>query len=476
MSRTLVIDNGSYDIKIDYYKGEIEPNLHIPIKINNSLVRTNDKRLVLGRSIDDIQNISNLFFKRPYEKNQLVSWEIEKLIWDYTFNSVDMNLFVDPTDCNLVLSEAPLTLPKLSNNLDQIVFEEYGFRNYYRAPAASFIPFNVEKNTSLLSTEYNTTGSANGNSAEAVSKNYSDFQLVIDSGFDSTFIIPIIYGCIYWKGVKKLDIGGRFLSGFLKEVISFRYYNVADETVLINNIKEQSCFVAEDYNKSLDVLKNDKILFEQNRRKRTKNGDGDSDSDSDGDDDDDRERHDKDDHVDYSSIIEYVMPDFKTTTNGFILTSSKRKELIERGIDPQKDCQILRLYDERFSVPETIFDPEICGIRNKFGLVKTIYDCIQAVPELVRPLLVSNIICVGGNFKFKGFKERLVKELNQVLPINWDVRVGISDDPSIYSWQCMNELVRNQDLINKVYISKEEYDEKGTAGTRYCQSKFGFKI
>ncbi|ODV63561.1 Arp6p [Ascoidea rubescens DSM 1968] len=438
MSKTLIIDNGSYEIKLDYYKPDIDSNLHIPIKLNNSIVRTNDKRLALGNSIDDIQNISNLYFKRPYEKNQLVSWEIEKLIWDYSFNSIDLNLFVDPADCNLVLTESPLTLPKLSNNLDQIVFEEYGFKKYYRAPAASFIPFNTKKNISLLSgIDYNSTKvELEINNGDNETKYYSDFKLIIDSGFDSTFVIPVIYGCIYWKGVKKLDIGGRFLTGFLREVISFRYYNVADETMLVNNIKEQSCFVAEDYNKSLGLLKKDRIF----------------------------------------SIIEFVLPDFKTTTRGFVLTNSKKKELFEKGINPDEDCQILKLYDERFSVPETIFDPEICGIRNKCGLIKTIHDCIQSVPELVRPLLVSNIVCVGGNFKLKGFKQRLIKELNQVLPIDWDVKVAISEDPSIYSWQSMNELVKNHDLINKVYISKEEYDEKGAAGIRYCQSKFGFKI
>ena len=72
---------------------------------------------------------------------------------------------------------------------------------------------------------------------------YNDFQLVIDSGFNCTWVVPIVKGIPYYKAIKKLDIGGRFLNGFLKETLSFRHYNVMDETILVNNIKEKCCLL-----------------------------------------------------------------------------------------------------------------------------------------------------------------------------------------------------------------------------------------
>ncbi len=41
---------------------------------------------------------------------------------------------VDPLDTKLVLTETPFTLPTLSANTDQVVFEEYGFESFIRKP------------------------------------------------------------------------------------------------------------------------------------------------------------------------------------------------------------------------------------------------------------------------------------------------------------------------------------------------------
>lgn len=419
MSKTLILDNGSYSIKIGY-SGDLDPQI-----VSNAIVGTKDNRLILGKLIDKNLNISGCSFKRPYEKNQITSWEIEKLIWDYCFNCDDLKLKVDPLDTNLILTEAPLTLPKISKNTDQIVFEEYGFLSLYKNVAALFVPFSWSENERLY---------GEGNVLPVTS--YKDYQLVIDSGFDATYVIPIVYGNVYWEGVRKLDIGGRFLTGVLRELISFRYYDVTDEPILVNNIKEQTCFVPLNYMHLLEQLKKDKASGQK--------------------------------ITDSSTIVEYVLPDFKTTTKGFLLTDAKRKSLTV----PVADLQIMKLYDERFSVPETLFDPAISNVKHKNGLVNTIYESIYGCPELLRPLLTSNIICVGGNFNIPGFKPRLKLELKQVLPVEWDIRIGISDTPTTYSWKSANELAKNE-VFDKVKITKEDYFEKGW---NYLNDRFGCKL
>jgi len=417
---TLILDNGSYDIKVGY-----NTTATSDIKrVQNTICKTKDKKLLISNQIHNVNDISGITFKRPIEKGNLVSWEVEKQIWDYAFTSRDVDLDVDPTNCNLILGETPFTLPQLSINTDQIIFEEYGFPTLFRNPMASFIPWNYENNETLYEPKLT-------NDLSSI-KNYSDFQLVIDSGFNATWIIPIIKGVVYWRSVRKFEIGGRFLSGVLREYVSFRHYNVTDETILVNNIKEKSCFVSMDYNESLKKIK-------QNNKNRNR---------------------------DQDHIIEYVLPDFNTTVQGYVLTPE-----LKQKYKPQEQ-QILKLYDERFSVPESIFHPEIVNINNKPGLVETIVDSIFTLPELIRPLIVSNIMCIGGNFQMENFEKRLLNELKIVLPVEWDVRIGKPQDPTTYGWESAKKFSENE-LYKNVRVSKQEYEEHGA---QWCQQRFGFQL
>ena len=74
-------------------------------------------------------------FRRPVEKGYLVNWEAQKEVWDHTFLS-DGELRCDPHEARLVLTEAPNAPLSLQNNTDQMVFEEYEFRELYRCVGA----------------------------------------------------------------------------------------------------------------------------------------------------------------------------------------------------------------------------------------------------------------------------------------------------------------------------------------------------
>src|ERR1700733_1196620 len=53
----------------------------------------------------------------------------------------------------------------------------------------------------------------------------------------------------------RLNIGGKFLTNHLKEVISYRHYNMMDETHLINTIKEKCCYISLDFASDLEKSK-----------------------------------------------------------------------------------------------------------------------------------------------------------------------------------------------------------------------------
>ncbi|CAG98643.1 Arp6p [Kluyveromyces lactis] len=407
----LVIDNGSYEIKFG------ESGWDQPLRALNCLTKDKYSRFHLSNQTKKMRDISQALIRRPHELGQLVSWELESEVWDYCFYNEDdfhWNLTHDndTKDHHLVVSETLMTIPELSKNMDQVIFEEYDFKSMFKGPVAQYIPFyqGQYQDDAMTAAEDKKTSS------------YKDFQLVIDSGFNCTWAVPIIKGVPYYKAIKKLDIGGRFLTGLLQETISFRHYNVMEETILVNNIKEQCTFVPpESYFSSF--------------------------------------------HNKMNTKVEYVLPDFQTSFLGYVKKPGKEKLT--------DDAQTLLLTDEVFSVPETFFHPEIAQIL-KPGIVETILECINMCPEVVRPLLVANIVCTGGNFNIPNFHERLQTELQRQCPIDWSCKVHSPQekDKSLHGWESMKDFA-NSDQFRSARVTREEYLEHGLD---WCtKNRFGYQ-
>jgi Actin len=55
--------------------------------------------------------------------------------------------------------------------------------------------------------------------------------------------------------VYRLDIGGKLLTNQLKELVSFRQWNMMDETYIVNQVKESSCYVSTDFGNDLEACR-----------------------------------------------------------------------------------------------------------------------------------------------------------------------------------------------------------------------------
>lgn len=80
-------------------------------------------------------------------------------------------------------------------------------------------------------------------------------MLIIDSGFSFTHVIPILTGSIVWKAAKRIDIGGKLMTNQLKELISFRQWNMMDETYIMNDVKESCCYVSTNFAQDLETCR-----------------------------------------------------------------------------------------------------------------------------------------------------------------------------------------------------------------------------
>lgn len=387
----LVIDNGSYEIKAG--RGAC-------IHVHNALMRSRDKRLWLANAVEACTDFTGLQYKRPIEREQLYSWELEKVIWDWMFDSkglVENEASIRST--TLLLSENPGALQSTSVNTDQIVFEEYEFGRYRRCAPQILASF----------------------SRTAV----PDLSLVIDVGFSSSFVVPVSSkGKLLKEGVRRLGVGGKVMTNYLKELVSYRYYNMMEETAIINKLKEATCFISLDFKTDLQEWYTAHVA-----KKFSK------------------------------FAVGYALPASHTDMYGHVIDDPiEAKNEQKKGLN-----QILILENERFSVPESLFDPKGHLGLDQASLPETVYNSITSVDKDLQPLLWSNIILCGGSAALPHLKERLCTELRRLAPCDVPVNIETSNNPAETAYFGGQALAKNKEFLNTFTISREEYLEQGSS-------------
>ena len=136
--RVFIIDNGAYSMKAGFAPSTSSTADSSACSIvPNAIARTHDRRTYVGSQLQSLAYWSEVTFRRPVERGNIVNWEAEKEIWEHTFfdeKTAKKGLLVkDPLDTTLVLTEPPNGLPELRRNEDEIVMEEWGFGGYVRS-------------------------------------------------------------------------------------------------------------------------------------------------------------------------------------------------------------------------------------------------------------------------------------------------------------------------------------------------------
>ncbi|KAG6997511.1 hypothetical protein G7Y79_00040g076760 [Physcia stellaris] len=398
--QTLVIDNGSYAIKAGFVSGD--PKLDQCRWVPNCIAR-------------------DRVFRRPVEKGYLVNWEAEKAIWDNTFIDQGARLKCDPHDTNLVLTEAPNTPAALQNNCDQMIFEEYDFASYSRHIGPSLNAYHD------LQSLFGAPPRNSGSQIPPV-----ECLLVIDSGYSHTTVTPLFHGRVIQQAVRRLEIGGKFMTNLLKELVSIRHYNMSDETYLINEVKEAISYVSKNFRQDLE---------------KTRKG---------------FKRRNPDDE---ELRIDYVLPDYNAHTQGFVRAhdpslSAKMRKMGSLATAGGVVEDFMTLGNERFTVPEVLFNPRDVGIQQG-GLPEMVLQSLSGVPTGLWPAMLANIFVVGGNSKITGFVERLETEIRQLAPSECVVRLVRASDPIKSTWQGGAFLASDTTRLKNVQITRQEYQEHG---------------
>lgn len=411
----LVLDNGAGSVKAGTFPlhGLESSTPPIPLAATNALARVGSNattgrvgtskrppHMLVGAEIDSAPDFSAMAFRRAHDRGYVARWDAERDVWASVF-SEDLGIALpDPGQTSLLLTEPVATPGHMRRAMDEMVFEVFGFGEYAAAPAARLVALGAE--AALLS----------GKTARR--KHKSPTCLVLDSGFSFTHAVPVVGGREVPEAVRRLNLGGKALTNFLKETVSFRSWNMMEETAVVNAVKERTCYVSKSFMSELAASKG--------KASPTK--------------------------------LEYILPDLScggTDPLGHIRLQSEELDGTE---------QILVMNNERISVPELLFNPSDLGVMQA-GVAELIVQAVQSCPEAHRADLYANVVLVGGNCCFPGFKERVQSELRPLVPDIYEVAIFMDSNPKLSAYYGGIEAFRHRAGGMVPAVTKAEYEEHG---------------
>ncbi|XP_078428006.1 actin-related protein 6 [Wolffia australiana] len=429
-SGVIVLDNGAGLCKAGF-AGEQDPVAVVP----NCLGRpAGAKRqwLAADQLLAPELDVTSLAVRRPSDRGYLINVDLQREIWDRVFRSL---LRADPSRSSLLLVEPLFAIPSVQRATDELVFEDFGFQSLCVADSPSLA------HAHQASRDVHISG--------------AQCSLVVDCGFSFTHAAPVVHDFTLNYGVRRLDLGGKALTNYLKELVSFRSVNVLDETFLVDDAKEKLCFV------SLDVARDLRLARRQGNNNPFR--------------------------------CTYVLPDGVTCTRGFVkdeeeawrcLSSSPEEQpevhqtAVKRGTafaeeetagnTKEKRIDLTKnefsLCNERFLVPEMIFRPADLGM-NEAGLAECIVRAVHSCHPRLHPVLWERIILTGGTTLFPQFAERLERELRPLVRDDYRLKITTQEEPILGVWRGGSLLASSPDF-EAMCVTKQEYEELGSARCR----------
>ncbi len=227
---TVAVDIGGGSLKLCVAEDGVSSARVVPNAA--ARVKNVDGRMVMlyGARVGEARDVNGLALRRPVDRGFVVNWELQREILDDAFRN---DLRVDPKRCDVIVTEPPFALPKTREGLDAMLFEHFGFR---RAATTS---------SALATKRFADRVDAYKRDADDLSV-ISRSAVVVDCGFSFAHATAIVSGREMARGIRRLNLGGKALTNYLKELVSFRQWNMMDESVVIEDVKEKMCYVADD--------------------------------------------------------------------------------------------------------------------------------------------------------------------------------------------------------------------------------------
>ena len=131
----------------------------------------------------------------------------------------------------------------------------------------------------------------------------------------------------------------------------------------------------------------------------------------------------------------------------------------------------IKIAYERFLATEVYFNPSIIGLEID-PLDDIIVRSISANGNReLQKKLYSKIILSGGMANTPGLKNRLIKEIKEQVPENFDVKIFVHPKPNYSAW-LGGSILTSMNSFKNLWITKEEYKEYGSQIVQRCVKNF----
>ena len=138
---------------------------------------------------------------------------MQSLIWGDIFKKEEN------ADRCLLMTRQPLLPGYVEERYAEVVFEDFEFSALAMVTSHSMLLQSAQKS--------------------------SPCHLVLDSGFSFTYAVPFFNNIPMKQASLRIDVGGKLLTNLFCEMISTKDFNLQGEFMIVNDIKEKTCFMSE---------------------------------------------------------------------------------------------------------------------------------------------------------------------------------------------------------------------------------------
>lgn len=222
--QAVVCDNGSGLVKAGF-AGDDAPCVVFPSVIGwprnkHAMIGIGQKEMYLGDEAQARRGVLRLSY--PIDHGMVRDWEAMERLWQHTF---EKELRVSIEERPVLLTEPPLNPKFNKEKMVEIMFEAFEIPATYVA---------IQAVLSLYASG-RTTG------------------IVMDSGEGVTHVVPIYEGYALPHAIQRLDLAGRDLTDYLTKILTEEGYvfTTSTDREIVKDIKEQTTYVAMDFEKEL---------------------------------------------------------------------------------------------------------------------------------------------------------------------------------------------------------------------------------
>uniref|UniRef100_A0A6G3MG49 Actin-related protein 2-A (Trinotate prediction) n=1 Tax=Henneguya salminicola TaxID=69463 RepID=A0A6G3MG49_HENSL len=218
-NKVVVCDNGTGFVKCGFAASNFPAHI-FPSLVGRPTIRSSAKigdielkDVIVGEEASRLRYM--LETKYPIQNGIVKDWDDMIILYEHIFGKERLD--IDPTQCKILLTEAPMNPLKNREKMIEVMFEKFKFKGVYIAIQAVLTLYAQGLQTGV----------------------------VVDSGDGVTHICPVYQGYSLPHLTKRLDIAGRDITRYLIKLLLLRGYtfNHSADFETARMLKEQTCYV-----------------------------------------------------------------------------------------------------------------------------------------------------------------------------------------------------------------------------------------